>query len=68
MLLLTDFETRFSATHQPKQANHHLAIPGMGHTDLRDVQYGKVRNKYALNTQYAYNRVPYLMQFGSADF
>jgi hypothetical protein len=36
----------------------------MGHTDLRDVQYGKIR----INMQYAYNTVPYFMQFGSADF
>ena len=38
---------------------HHFA--GMGHTDLNTV-------KYALNTQYAYNTIPYFMQFGSADF
>jgi hypothetical protein len=42
-----------------------LTKAGMGHTDLRDVQYGKIRIKYA---QYAYNTVPYFMQFRECQF
>ena len=45
--------------HIPDPRVHSKA--GMGHTDLNTV-------KYALNTQYAYNTIPYFMQFGSADY